>query len=1352
MPNALLVPLHLDALCLTSDTNVREALADYERQPFVYKDDSGEAHFFPLSDSRPNLSTSILSPPLSGSLLRLPAGIHLHWALPDALTHSREDDDAGQRHFPPVPNRWLVTRRRGGQVERQWVVESDYLYPDLSILQDAKPLAVTVPFPATHPFTGPYQPFRHLGRQVPAEQWSPSDASAEYLGQFQLALTATGASEWVRTLDPVQSTFAAFYPNCFSVFGFRDTDPAAWNNPRGLEYEVTGWYADPAQDCLAILCGQSPADAQQRLAALQDDFAWTVTLGANDFPQRTLCYSRLTFRDAAQTNPAASANQVALALGHTGTQALAAYLADQLAPDANSKPLFEEQLASFQYREQLQQHTVDVHAKLREVRHAEGFTARGGGLLWTVRQRSPTSQPPQEQATLPDALAHQLNLINEQQDAYQRARDAIASMSSRLFNDWSIWMHCRHPEGLQEDEPIHVDIDDASSAVIDSALTPLRTAITLAGVLQWQRDTATGQVRGVPLEVGLSIISTSNEWYDDYKRALEQSRLKASDWKSEFTNCGLTLSDSVRVQQPQQTAGGSDEGKEWRIIDGSVTYRVKVEDGVMNLYIPPLATQLATQLATAINALRDAVQAVSTDFELGVTPQPRYWQPNDPVVLMMGDTVRPTLRHGQDGRNHEDGQLECQLLTDIEDAALQDLPRRSDLQQRVRAILDGITPAQGEDRVGFTDWTRQPWNPFMLEWDVEFFPLAAKDQRFEPDTLTRRYTLARDAVDLALDAGHEDDFTQGARPYRGFSLLSGHAGTQLQRWIAGYLVEQASQLPPPLDSGLRGLTVEQACDALDTQDLGAVLGRYTPTQAQDPIVTALKSYARLKDMPCLSQTLSGFNDALVMHQRVMQLPITDPNGDSDSDQLATQVAGTVRDALLQSSAPDADFTPIRGGELRLSGLHLVDTFGQYNDLETRPDQGSTLCSTELMPLRRYTATDWRVRLEPRLAQPARLAFRWLSATPVDGRDDLEMNSHPATSPLCGWVLPNNLDSSLMVYDASGTLLGLVDEEGRWESAPGSEYPLDVGSLPNPHLQQLVSHLTRGAGAEGRDFIRAFLDTLNDAIERSDPEDFSQHQALALLIGRPLALVRASVGLELQGLPERDKSWSTFAATVAELAHNERQGIEAVTPITDSPDRWTQAFDQVAFPVRIGEYGQYNDGVAGYWRELEGGGYESATFYAPQSDLEGFSGKDAASRRIVTARDTPVNLELSPRSGPRTLVMLVDPRGKTHATSGIFPTKALSIPPDQYAAALQAISVTFLSAPLVTPRAEYDNSHAPPQLRIPLPQEAGYAWSWLSRREGAWSETTGFAPVEASARLSGAQVLCEGWLKLTPTKP
>jgi hypothetical protein len=46
----------------------------------------------------------------------------------------------------------------------------------------------------------------------------------------------------------VKPTFAAFYPNCLSVFGFHDDAPP--QSLQGVQYDVIGWYSDPGQDCL----------------------------------------------------------------------------------------------------------------------------------------------------------------------------------------------------------------------------------------------------------------------------------------------------------------------------------------------------------------------------------------------------------------------------------------------------------------------------------------------------------------------------------------------------------------------------------------------------------------------------------------------------------------------------------------------------------------------------------------------------------------------------------------------------------------------------------------------------------------------------------------------------------------------------------------------------------------------------------------------------------------------------------------------------------------------------------------------------------------------------------------------
>jgi hypothetical protein len=172
-------------------------------------------------------------------------------------------------------------------------------------------------------------------------------------------------------------------------------------------------------------------------------------------------------------------------------------------------------------------------------------------------------------------------------------------------------------------------------------------------------------------------------------------------------------------------------------------------------------------------------------------------------------------------------------------------------------------------------------------------------------------------------------------------------------------------------------------------------------------------------------------------------------------------------------------------------------------------------------------------------------------------------------------------------------------------------------------------------------------------------------------------------------------------------------------------RDTDAVERVRFPLRVGEHAQLNDGVVGYWVEGADGGY-GGSFYAPQSDAP----KHAD---IVTGADDPAPLSRSLDDEPLTLAMLVDPRGVVHASSGVVPVQELSIPPDQYADALSAIEVVFLTTPLLTPAGV---------LNLPLPAEPGFTWSWLGDEDAALGRalpTAGFA----------AQEVREGWLRLTP---
>jgi hypothetical protein len=126
-------------------------------------------------------------------------------------------------------------------------------------------------------------------------------------------------------------------------------------------------------------------------------------------------------------------------------------------------------------------------------------------------------------------------------------------------------------------------------------------------------------------------------------------------------------------------------------------------------------------------------------------------------------------------------------------------------------------------------------------------------------------------------------------------------------------------------------------------------------------------------------------------------------------------------------------------------------------------------------------------------------------------------------------------------------------------------------------------------------------------------------------------------------------------------------------------------------------------------------------------------------RIRYAADEP-ELFQAIDSPPQKLTMLVDPRGAVHATTGVLPTKAIRIPPDQYAEALRSLAITFLSMPILT---------TGKTINLPVPTEPGYAWSWLAKSGSDWTPES-VDPVNTQATWSDRQEIREGWLRLTTT--
>ncbi|MBP8002438.1 MAG: hypothetical protein KA338_24540 [Chloroflexi bacterium] len=442
----------------------------------------------------------------------------------------------------------------------------------------------------------------------------------------------------------------------------------------------------------------------------------------------------------------------------------------------------------------------------------------------------------------------------------------------------------------------------------------------------------------------------------------------------------------------------------------------------------------------------------------------------------------------------------------------------------------------------------------------------------------------------------------------------------------------------------------------------------------DALETTLATWVYLQTFPnVLTQAMGGFHDALLMRERSWQLPVADPLAFDDYRAFTEEVIRPNVGRNRSTPLWENEFHPFRAGDLALMRLRLVDTFGQEQALNLENIHTTTTLDT---PRGRD------MMLPPRLTQPARLNLRWLAG---DG-SGLEWNSHPALTPICGWLVVNNLTAELTIYDSEGVLQGSLDIEGQWRLPPGATGPVRPDDLDNLTLRRMVNWLQVRGRADDT-FIEAFGETVETALENINPETFQSQEALSLLMSRPVALVQLQVSFELQHPPATNQSLAAFAHEV------------------EGGDRQTEGFEQVLLPLRMGEHQRFNDGVIGFWVEDEAGDYQGDVFHAPQSHWLKEAGLD-----IYRDQSGDQNLGLSLAGEPLNLVLLLDPRGRVHATSGLLPVKEIGLPADEYAAALNRIEINFLTAPILTPQGH---------IQLALPQEPGWSWSWIAQEQGRW---------------------------------
>ena len=350
----------------------------------------------------------------------------------------------------------------------------------------------------------------------------------------------------------------------------------------------------------------------------------------------------------------------------------------------------------------------------------------------------------------------------------------------------------------------------------------------------------------------------------------------------------------------------------------------------------------------------------------------------------------------------------------------------------------------------------------------------------------------------------------------------------------------------------------------------------------------------------------------------------------------------------------------------------------------------------------------------------------------------------AASPICGWVVLNRFDQNLVLYAANGRPVGILQRrfaaasqtQFYWVAVPGaSGADAEVSGMRNSHLRDFANFVLALDFAGGGRFAE-LVNQAVEATERRVPED---NPMISVLIGRPLALVRAELCLETDGLPAFDQKLSWIAKDEdGSPSLDEILQTSLKTRTAPPPNRFmkTGGVEKVQWPVRLGDRRSTNDGLVGFFKgepptRRDAPGLNSHPFYASW----GFDFGNVAYAGLRPVQDLELDCERRLE-----VTLLMDPQARVHVTAGFLPKIALELSTSQAKGAKQIREVFFQAAPVLgTPTTPY----------VPKPSDDYGQWSWTYRPHvTGWAEDPNMV---TAAQLAGPAVgwptLTEGWLKL-----
>jgi hypothetical protein len=1243
----LLVPMNIEALCVgKGDQRGVELRPNFRgiRQSRFLGQQMAKQNLF-------DTTADLLEP-----------GVHLHWALPDGLTHGSKAQDEGLK-FPLAPNRWLVVRSwdelKGKKWQlrcRAWIVESDTVTTLKNASEVPDERQAQVSWPRLFSGSPPTAEFVFAGKLVDWVDFDPSKTPSTE----RVHLTAVGYG------DPA---YAAFYPSCRWSLGFYD-DLIKNKGESGelqhvtLNYFVAGWYSSDDDDPLhEAIKNSREQDIFTTLDAFLSEHGWTYpglitsqeqqaakTTQELDalkkrLPSGLICHGTVagvSWKDKTTTyRTGMDRDEVKVAAGDTAVEALAALWSDEQNLDGELVKLLE----AFQYDLVKDLEGPGGDYAFEQKLHERGYRPVTRGIRWDLiaKQRTEPEKAGEEKTPpIPGAVRVLLERVNAQQgeiNLLKRQRDAARS---RLYSAW-------------------------------------------------------------------------------YKRILNRSAKKTDDTSL------ITQEGNLRDEVSGLTAqiAGLEEANEGR----------------------PASEEW--------HGLRNSIAQFAPDFSLQAVEESRYWRPTDPVILLTGPACRRSSRHGEDGRYRQDGRLLCRLS--------------GQSITKLQVSIGGESKTFGPDDLN--KWC-SPFSAPSQEMDdlfLESMLLTSDSHRAQAmasaiyerlgagGSASATYTLGAD-----IEAWLVNLWKDASDPIKSISLRCNTGGATLELmgnfpsavmlstwkrnpWIPLLLQWQVSWAPSyaatarsldnwKLDTNgtIFELTSKPVGAVKDSLYEGTVL--LTPSAVWTfgdrlrqynlvhnlPNLETLQTQVRSMDVLC--QSLAGFTDNLLMRKAYLELRPLEPGNPLK----ISPVYDEVKEIDWFSPLTDREFFPVRAGHLKLARLRIVDAFGQYKDVFLK----------DIHLPAELESPDGSIRLEPRLAQPARLTIDW----------PLSVSADQVASQVCGWVLPNLLDAGLMIYDAHGHALGALQAVKRksWESgvglfqkeierfhwvglpgssafsfgepAAGQKDPLGTGI--NPDLRAFVNGLLSISSQSGEVFGKLLDSISQTALSTGSGGSSGQNESLALLIGKPLALVRASLSLEFDGGPARSQGWDEAKRTL---------------------DDQTAGIARLEIAVRLGDRRQWenmwlgDDGLVGFFQSQD---------YKHFFPAFGLKGADDSYITYQDAATVPPKVSIGK---PLELTFLMDPARGVAVTTGILPRQIFYLPDRDLAETLEHKQVVFYTGPVIGPKP----AKAEPTIHMPQPSDLYGQWSWTHHPAvEVWQEAAIADTQKEAGHFSDTGLaITEGWLKL-----